>query len=83
MARVAKPHERGAVFALANVINYLGNRVPAVLGGIAVTNIGLRTAAEIYALAIAVITFAALALRPNQVRVERHSATTAEIAPCS
>ncbi|MEV8409264.1 MFS transporter [Streptomyces niveus] len=83
LARVAKPHERGEVFALANVINYLGNSVPAVLGGIAVTGIGLRAAAEIYALAIAVITFSALALRLNQVRVARHSATNAEIAPCS
>ncbi|MEU0279790.1 MFS transporter [Streptomyces sp. NPDC006195] len=83
LARVAKPHERGAVFALANIVNYLGNSVPAVLGGIAVTTIGLRSAAGIYALAIAVITFSALALRLNQVRVERHSATTAQIAPCS
>ncbi|MGE6746378.1 MFS transporter [Streptomyces niveus] len=83
LARVAKPHERGEVFALANVINYLGNSVPAVLGGIAVTSIGLRAAAEIYALAIAVITFSALALRLNQVRVARHSAATTEIAPCS
>lgn len=83
LARVAKPHERGEVFALANVINYLGNSVPAVLGGIAVTSIGLRAAAEIYALAIALITFSALALRLNQVRVARHAATNAEIAPCS
>ncbi|MFE4646164.1 MFS transporter [Streptomyces sp. NPDC056730] len=82
LTRVAKPHERGAVFALANVINYLGNSVPAVLGGIAVTSIGLRTAAGIYALAIALITFSALALCLNQVRVERHSAATAEITPC-
>ncbi|NGO67797.1 hypothetical protein [Streptomyces boncukensis] len=35
-ARVARPHERSAVFASANISNCLGNSVPAVLGGIAV-----------------------------------------------
>ncbi|MFC6883561.1 MULTISPECIES: MFS transporter [Actinomadura] len=72
-ARIAEPHERSAVFALANVISYLGNSVPAVLGGIAVTVLGLRTATEIYALAIAAITLCALALRLNQVRAERRA----------
>nr|WP_221383407.1 MFS transporter [Actinoplanes polyasparticus] len=73
-ARIARPHERSAVFALANVINYLGNSVPAVLGGIAVTALGLMTATKIYAVAIAVITFAALALRLNQMRTQHRSA---------
>ncbi|MET8830466.1 MFS transporter [Streptomyces sp. NPDC004610] len=82
LARVAEPHERSAVFALANTVNYLGNSVPAVLGGIAVTSLGLRTAAVIYALAVTAITFSALALRLNQLRAERHSAVTAEIVPC-
>ncbi|MFJ5266576.1 MFS transporter [Streptomyces sp. NPDC088387] len=82
LARVAKPHERGAVFALANVINYLGNSVPAVLGGIAVTTVGLRTASGIYAIAIVVITFSALALRLNQVRGERRACASAQVAPC-
>ncbi|MEO3791722.1 MFS transporter [Nonomuraea sp. B10E15] len=72
-ARIARPHERSAVFALANTINYLGNSVPAVLGGIAVTALGLRTATMIYALAIAVITFSAFALRLNQLRAERRT----------
>ncbi|WND39280.1 MFS transporter [Streptomyces sp. BB1-1-1] len=67
-ARIARPHERGAVFASANIINYLGNSVPAVLGGIAVTALGLRTATEIYALAIVVIVSAAFLLRLNQLR---------------
>ncbi len=73
-ARIAKPHERSAVFALANVISYLGNSVPAVLGGIAVTALGLRIAAVIYALAISVITFSALVLRLNQIRAQRRGA---------
>ncbi|TDC89123.1 MFS transporter [Nonomuraea deserti] len=77
-ARIARPHERSAVFALANIINYLGNSVPAVLGGIAVTALGLRTATVIYALAIALITFSAFALRLHQVRTTRR----AVMAPC-
>jgi MFS family permease len=75
-ARLARPHERSAVFALANVIGYLGNSVPAVLGGIAVTALGLKTATEIYALAIVVITFTALLLRLNQLRTHRRAATS-------
>ncbi|MFE3830052.1 MFS transporter [Streptomyces sp. NPDC059092] len=72
-ARIAEPHERSAVFTLANVIAYLGNSVPAVLGGIAVTALGLRTAAEIYALTIVAITATALVLRLNQVRAEHRT----------
>jgi MFS family permease len=73
-ARLARPHERSAVFALANIIGYLGNSVPAVLGGIAVTALGLATATEIYALAIVVITFTAFVLRLNQIRAQRRVA---------
>jgi MFS family permease len=72
-ARIARPHERSAVFALANTINYLGNSVPAVLGGIAVTALGLRSATVIYALAIVAIVFSAFALRLNQVRAQRRA----------
>ncbi|MEV0828718.1 MFS transporter [Nonomuraea rubra] len=77
-ARVARPHERSAIFALANIFGYLGNSVPAMLGGIAVTALGLRTATVIYAAAIAVITFAAFVLRLNQVRAQRR----AVLVPC-
>lgn len=77
-ARLAGPHERSAVFASANVINYLGNSVPAVLGGIAVTALGLRTATEIYAAAIVVIVAAAFFLRLFQLRAERRVVA----APC-
>lgn len=72
-ARIAAPHERSAVFASANIIAYLGNSVPAVLGGIAVTALGLRTATEIYALTIAVIVSAAFVLRLNQLRTQRRA----------
>jgi MFS family permease len=75
-ARVAEPHERSAVFALANIIGYLGNSVPAVLGGIAVTALGLEAATEIYALAIVMITFTAFLLRLNQIRAQRRASVT-------
>ncbi|RKT54122.1 MFS transporter [Saccharothrix australiensis] len=74
VARVARPHERSAVFALANTISYLANSVPAILGGIAVTALGLATATVIYALAIVLITSSAFALRLNQVRTRRRPA---------
>ncbi|GGM22857.1 MFS transporter [Promicromonospora citrea] len=77
VARVARPHERGEVFATANVISYLGNSVPAVLGGIAVTVLGLRTATEIYAVTIAVIALLALLLHVRRLRTERTTATPA------
>lgn len=72
-ARIAGPHERSAVFASANIINYLGNSVPAVLGGIAVTALGLRTATEIYAGAIVAIVSAAFVLRLRQLRAQRRA----------
>lgn len=70
-ARIARPHERSGVFAFANVIAYLGNSVPAVLGGIAVTVVGLSTATVGYALVVAAVSFAACALRLSQARVQR------------
>ncbi|MFK0119428.1 MFS transporter [Streptomyces sp. NPDC090994] len=73
-ARIARPHERSAVFASANIINYLGNSVPAVLGGIAVTALGLRTATEIYALTIVLVVLAALLLHFRQFRTRRRAA---------
>jgi pimeloyl-ACP methyl ester carboxylesterase/predicted MFS family arabinose efflux permease len=78
-ARIARPHERSAVFALANIVNYLGNSVPAVLGGIAVTALGLRTATVIYALAIVVITFSSFVLRLNQLLAATRSRKDLEV----
>ncbi|MFH9068968.1 MFS transporter [Streptomyces alboflavus] len=75
-ARLARPHERSALFASANIICYLGNSVPAVLGGIAVTALGLRTATEIYALTIVVIVSVAFLLRMNQLRTQRRAVVT-------
>lgn len=62
-ARIAEPHERGALFAAAFVISYVAFSVPAVIAGFAGTAFGLRITAEVYALAIIVTAAAALFLR--------------------
>jgi MFS family permease len=62
-ARIAEPHERGALFAAAFVISYVAFSVPAVIAGFAGTAFGLRITAEVYATAIIATAAVALALR--------------------
>ena len=62
-ARIAQPHERGALFAAAFVISYVAFSVPAVIAGFAGTAFGLRITAEVYALVVIAFALAALALR--------------------
>jgi MFS family permease len=62
-ARIAAPHERGALFAAAFVISYVAFSVPAVIAGFAGTAFGLRITAEVYALFIIAIAVVALVLR--------------------
>jgi MFS family permease len=62
-ARIAEPHERGALFAAAFVISYVAFSVPAVVAGFAGTTFGLRITSEVYAVAIIVTAAVALALR--------------------
>jgi MFS family permease len=62
-ARIAEPHERGALFAAAFVISYVAFSVPAVLAGFAGTAFGLKVTAEVYALAVIATALTALALR--------------------
>jgi len=62
-ARIAEPHERGALFAAAFVISYVAFSVPAVVAGFAGTAFGLRITAEVYATAIIATAAAALVLR--------------------
>ncbi|GAA4539980.1 MFS transporter [Pseudonocardia xishanensis] len=61
-ARIAEPHERGALFAVAFVISYLAFSLPAVAAGFAGTRFGLHVTAEVYALGIVALTAAALVL---------------------
>jgi MFS family permease len=62
-ARIAEPHERGALFAAAFVISYVAFSVPAVIAGVAGTAFGLRITAEVYAMAIIATAAVALVLR--------------------
>lgn len=63
IARVARPHERGALIAAVYVISYLAFSVPAVIAGLADTHYGLRPTTEVYTLAVLALTAAALVLR--------------------
>ncbi|WP_214406784.1 MFS transporter [Pseudonocardia lacus] len=62
-ARIAAPHERGALFAVVYVIAYLAFSVPAVAAGFATSAVGLRATAEVYAIAVIALTVVALVLR--------------------
>lgn len=67
-ARIAAPHERGALFAVAFVLSYLAFSLPAVAAGFASTAFGLRITAEVYAVVIVAVTALALVLRTVQSR---------------
>jgi predicted MFS family arabinose efflux permease len=60
LARVAAPAERGEVFALAYVINYLAFSLPAVAAGFAATSVGLRSTTLVDGAAIMVVSLIAL-----------------------
>lgn len=61
-ARIAQPHERGALFAAAFVISYVAFSVPAVIAGFAGTAFGLRITAEVYAMVVIATAVVALGL---------------------
>ncbi|MEU1529726.1 MFS transporter [Streptomyces fagopyri] len=69
LARIAEPAERGELFAVAFVISYLAFSIPAVVAGIAATNVGLHETAVVYS--AAVIAFSALALAAQWLRTAR------------
>ena len=48
MAALARPTERGAVFALTYVVSYLAFSVPAVVAGVAANVVGLGPTAMVY-----------------------------------
>ncbi|MCO1656387.1 MFS transporter [Pseudonocardia humida] len=62
-ARIAAPHERGALFAVVYVIAYLAFSVPAVAAGFATGAVGLLATTEVYAIAVIALTVIALLLR--------------------
>lgn len=69
LARIAEPAERGELFAVAFVISYLAFSIPAVVAGIAATNVGLHETSVVYS--VAVIAFSALALAAQRLRTGR------------
>jgi MFS family permease len=60
LAVLAAPAERGELFAVALVIAYVAFSVPAVIAGLAASEIGLHTTALVYGLVVAVLAAAAL-----------------------
>jgi MFS family permease len=60
LARIAAPAERGELFAVAYVVAYLAFSVPAVLAGVAATEVGLRSTAMVYGAGVGVLSLAAL-----------------------
>ena len=63
MAALARPTERGAVFALTYVVSYLAFSVPAVAAGVAATVVGLGPTATAYGGVVAALGLLALVAR--------------------
>jgi len=51
-ARIAAPHERGALFAVAYTISYLAFSIPAVAAGFAATSLGLQVTTAAYGIMV-------------------------------
>ena len=76
LAGLARPHERGTLFATAYTIAYLAFSVPAVVAGTAATAFGLGVTFEVYGVAVAVIAATAAVLgRVVAVRAPATAAT--------
>ncbi|MCP2163819.1 MFS transporter [Goodfellowiella coeruleoviolacea] len=75
-ARIAAPHERGELLAVAYVISYLAFSVPAVAAGLASNLAGLRVTVEVYGLVVVVL--AASAALARQVLARREAARSPE-----
>ncbi|WP_328475002.1 MFS transporter [Actinoplanes sp. NBC_00393] len=68
LARIAAPHERGELMAIALVISYAAFSVPAVIAGVLAGEIGLHLTTLLYGIGVAVLGILALAaqgLRPR------------------
>jgi MFS family permease len=60
LARICTPAERSELFAVGYLIAYLASSVPAVAAGVATTATGLRPTMIVYAIAVMVLSAAAL-----------------------
>ena len=63
MAALARPTERGAVFALTYVVSYLAFSVPAVAAGVAANVVGLGPTTTVYGCVVAALGLVAVAAR--------------------
>jgi predicted MFS family arabinose efflux permease len=63
LARLAAPHERGELFAVAYVISYVAFSVPAVVAGLASTRYGLHETVVVYAVVVIALCVSALVSR--------------------
>lgn len=63
MAALARPTERGAVFALTYVVSYLAFSVPAVVAGVAANVVGLGPTAMVYGGVVAALGLVAFVAR--------------------
>jgi MFS family permease len=63
MAALARPTERGAVFALTYVVSYLAFSVPAVVAGVAANVVGLGPTTTVYGGVVALLGLVAVAAR--------------------
>ena len=59
---LASPDDRAGLITAIYIVGYLSTGIPAVLGGIATTNYGLRDAALAYSVGVAVLAASAVAL---------------------
>jgi len=71
LAKMAEPDERGEVFALAYVIGYLAYSLPAVIGGFAANEYGLRSTTLVYGAAIMLLSILAFSWAQSERRLRR------------
>lgn len=71
LTRLAEPHERAGLLSAVYVVSYLAFSIPAVVGGLLITHIGLRDTALGYAGFVAVLAVASVAAVPLATRPAR------------
>ena len=55
MSQLAAPHERAGLISAIYVVSYLAFSIPALIAGVLITHIGLRTTSIGYGIVVAVV----------------------------
>lgn len=55
LSQLAEPHQRAALISAIYVVSYLAFSIPAVIAGLLITDVGLRTTSIGYAIAVALV----------------------------